>query len=93
MAEGDVQALVDGDLEPRNEFERVCFDFVRAASESPGGVPDEIYVRLNKHLTPQQIVEVASVVAFWKYYNALHDSLRIPVEASLIPDTKYARAA
>ena len=93
MSEGDLEGLVEGDLEPKNEFERVCFDFVRAASENPGAVPDEIYERLNKHLTPPQIVEIANVAAFWKYYNTLHDSLRIPVEKSLIPDTKYARAA
>lgn len=93
MAEGDVRALVDGDLEPKNEMERVCFDFARMASASPAGVPDEVYVRLKQHLTPAQIVELANVVSFWKYYNTLHDSLRIPVESELIPDTVYARAA
>ena len=93
MAEGDVRALVDGDLQPKNEMESVCFDFVRMASESPAGVPAEVYVRLKQHLTPAQIVELAHVISFWKYYNTLHDCLRIPVEEELIPDTVYAKVA
>lgn len=92
MADGEVQALVEGDLEPKNEMERACFDFARTASESPAAMPDEIYDRLKAHLTPAQVVELANVVGFWKYYNTLHDSLRIPVENALIPDTKYAQA-
>jgi len=45
--------------------------------------------RLKKHLTPPQIVELACVVGFWKFYNAVHDSLHIPVESQLLPDTGY----
>jgi len=93
MAEGDVRSLVDGDLQPKNEMERVCFEFSRMASESPGGVPDEVYVRLKQYLTPAQIVELANVIGFWKYYNTLHDCLRIPVEEHLVPDTVYAKVA
>ena len=93
MAEGDVRALVDGDLQPKNEMESVCFDFERMASESPAGVPAEVYVRLKQHLAPAQIVELANVISFWKYYNTLHDCLRIPVEEELIPDTVYAKVA
>ena len=44
---------------------------------------------LKKHLTPPQIVELACVVGFWKFYNAVHDSLHIPVESQLLGDTGY----
>jgi uncharacterized peroxidase-related enzyme len=88
----DVRALLAEDYQPKDEFERVCFDFVRAASEDPANVPDEIHQRLVKHLSPPQIVELACVVGFWKFYNTVHDALKIPVEAVLIPDTKYVEA-
>ena len=65
------------------------FDYVRAASEDPTSVPDEILQRLKQHLTPPQIVELACVVGFWKFYNTVHDSLHIPVESSLLGDTGY----
>ena len=93
MSGDEVRALVDGDLEPANEFERVCFDYVRAASFDAPNMPQDILDRLKQHLTPPQIVELACVVGFWKFYNAVHDSLHIPVEAHLIPDTEYVRKA
>jgi uncharacterized peroxidase-related enzyme len=92
LDDSDVRALLAEDYQPKDEFERVCFDFVRAASEDPANVPDEIHQRLVKHLSPPQIVELACVVGFWKFYNTVHDALKIPVEAVLIPDTKYVEA-
>jgi alkylhydroperoxidase family enzyme len=89
MSEEELQAIITGSYEPKDEFERVCFDYVRAASEDPTSVPDEILQRLKKHLAPAQIVELACVVGFWKFYNAVHDSLHIPVESQLLGDTGY----
>ncbi|MGH7962149.1 MAG: carboxymuconolactone decarboxylase family protein [Candidatus Binatia bacterium] len=83
LSDEDLTNLLTEDLEPRDEFERVCFDFVRAASEDPKNVPAEIYQRLVKLLTPPQIVELACVVGFWKLYNTVHDSLKVPLESAL----------
>lgn len=85
-------AMLTGEEEPADDFERVCFDFVRAASEDPTAMPDEIYGRLAKLLSPPQIVELACLVGFWKFYNTVHDSLRIPIEAALLAETPYADA-
>ena len=60
-----------------------------AASADPTAVPTEILDRLKQHLTPPQIVELACVVGFWKFYNTVHDSLHIPVESQLLQDTGY----
>jgi alkylhydroperoxidase family enzyme len=92
MGHEDLVALLRGEDEPQNEMERACFDFVRAASEDPGAVPDGVLERLKAHLTPPQIVELACVVGFWKMYNTIHDSLRIPIEAHLLEDAKYIDA-
>jgi uncharacterized peroxidase-related enzyme len=89
MSERELRQMITGDLEPKDEFERACFDYVRAASEAPNAVPDEILQRLKQHLTPPQIVELACVVGFWKFYNTVHDSLHIPVEAQVLQDTGY----
>ena len=82
MSEKELQDIITGDNEPANEMEKACFDYVRSASEDPTSVPDEILQRLKKHLTPPQIVELACVVGFWKFYNTVHDSLHIPVESA-----------
>jgi alkylhydroperoxidase family enzyme len=89
VSEQELQELITGDYKPKDEAERVCFDYVRAASEDPTSVPDEIRERLKRHLTPAQIMELACVVGFWKFYNAVHDSVHIPVESQLLRDTGY----
>src|SRR5438128_5095923 len=33
VTEQELQDIITGDMEPKDEFERVCFDYVRAASE------------------------------------------------------------
>lgn len=86
MGQEELTELLRGDNEPANEMERACFDFVRAASTSAGGVPGDVYDRLKAHLTAPQIVELACVVGFWKMYNTIHDSLRVPIEAHLAGD-------
>ena len=92
MTRDEVMSLVRGDMQPRDEMERVCFDFARAASADPGTVPDDVFERLKIHLTPPQIVELASVVGFWKMYNTIHDALRIPIEAHLEHDTDFVQS-
>jgi uncharacterized peroxidase-related enzyme len=89
ISEDELQSLITGEYVPKDERERACIDYVRAASEDPTSVPDEILRRLKAHLTPAQIIELACVVGFWKFYNAVHDSLHIPVESQLLQDTGY----
>jgi len=84
--------MLRGEGEPKNEMERACFDFVRAASQDPGGVPDEIYERITAKLTAPQIVELSCVVGFWKMYNTIHQALRVPIEAHLAGEAEYVGA-
>lgn len=92
MKDEDLAALLRGEDGPKNEMERACFDFARAASEDPGAVPDDVLERLKTYLTPPQVVELACVIGFWKMYNTIHDSLRIPIEAHLTEDIPYINA-
>jgi uncharacterized peroxidase-related enzyme len=89
LSESEVHDLLTGDDQPKDERERACIDFVVAASTDPGNVPDELLGRLKQHLTPPQIVELACVVGFWKFYNTVHDSLHIPLESSLLADSGW----
>jgi uncharacterized peroxidase-related enzyme len=89
ISEEELQNIITGDDGPKNDFERVCFDYVRAASEDPTSVSDSILQTLKEHLTPPQVMELACLVGFWKFYNTVHDSLHIPVESQLLDDTGY----
>jgi alkylhydroperoxidase family enzyme len=89
LSEDEVSELLSDDYEPKDEFERVCIDFVIAASTDAAHVPDELLQRMKQHLTPPQIVELACVVGFWKFYNTVHDCLHIPLESSLLGDSGW----
>lgn len=80
----ELQALLDEAPIAETDVEQVCFDFVYAASYEPTNLPDELYERLVSNLSSPQIVELASLVGFWKMYNTIHDALRIPIEKHLL---------
>jgi len=89
LSQDELLKILDDDYRPENAMEAACFAYVRVASTNPSEVPEAILQNLKKHLTPPQIVELACVVGFWKFYNAVHDSLHIPVEEHLLNDTRY----
>lgn len=93
ISEQELQDIISGDKKAPTEMEQAVFDYARAASEDAPNVPREILDRLKKHLTPPQIVELACVVGFWKFYNTVHDSLHIPIEQHLLADTGYVSLA
>lgn len=89
LSESELQEMLAGELEPKSDFERVAFEYVRVASEDPTLVPDDLLASLKARMTPPQIIELACLVGFWKFYNTVHDSLHIPVESHLLKDTGY----
>lgn len=93
VEEAELQALVDGTGGWADEAERAAIDFVREATADPANVPAATHTALKAHFTPSQIVEVAMVVSFWKFYNTLHDCLNIPIENHVLHDTGYTALA
>ena len=89
LSQDDLLKVLDDDYLPADAMEAACFDFVRVASTDPSNVPPQVLDNLKNYLTPPQIVELACVVGFWKFYNTVHDSLHIPVESELLNDTGY----
>ena len=81
LSDEAVLALISGCDEGKDEVERVCFEFARTASLSPGSVPLELLERVKQVLSPAAIVELGCVVSMWKFYNTMHDSLHIPSES------------
>ncbi len=93
LSDEEVAGLVSGDLPPADDRERVTFAYARAASRNPGAVSRALLDDLTEHLTPEQIVELACVIGFWKFYNTVHDSLHIPIETDLLADGGYVDLA
>ncbi len=92
MDDDEVRALLTGEFQAENPVEEVCFEFARAAAKAPAEVPDHIYETMKAHLSPEQCVELASVVALWSYYNTLHDSLKVPLEDHMLDESGLAKS-
>lgn len=88
MDDNELGALLDNSWEPENSLERACINYVTEASLDPANVRDETLDELKKNLSPPQIIELATVVGFWKMYNTIHDSLKIPIESRLFDISK-----
>jgi len=84
----EVDALLNNQYQTKDEKELTCFDFVVAASLDPTNVGEEIHTRMKQHLSPEEIIELAALVGFWKMYNTIHDSLCIPIEAALLEESR-----
>jgi alkylhydroperoxidase family enzyme len=52
-----------------NDLEKAALRFATHLTETPAQVPDEVFDALRPHFTPQQLVELASAIA-WENYRA-----------------------
>lgn len=87
LSNDELLALISGKDEGKDDVERLCFEFARVASQSPSDVSNDLLVRIKERLSSAQIVELGCVVAMWKFFNTMHDSLHIPSEGAL---SKYS---
>lgn len=88
--------LDDDDLEgillladPRDERERVAWDFAHAAARGPENVTAAHHRELAEHFSPNEIVEIACTLGFWAFYNRIHSSLAVPLEDILADESHW----
>lgn len=74
---------------PADEREAVAWEFADAASRGPEHVTDDMRGRLDEHFTPEEIVEIAATLGFWAFYNRIHASLTVPIEAHLLAEAGW----
>ncbi len=73
MTEEQLLALGDFENSPAfTELEKIVLRYAVAMTQTPVDVPDDLFDRLRKHLSPQQLVELTSAIA-WENYRARFD--------------------
>jgi alkylhydroperoxidase family enzyme len=60
--------------------ERVALEFAIAAASQPNDVTDELFVRMKQHWSEGEIVEIASLVAYFGFMNRFNDTMATPLE-------------
>jgi alkylhydroperoxidase family enzyme len=63
-----------------SEAERVALDYALAAGSVPNGVTAELMVRMRKHWSENQIVEILGAVCLYGFLNRWNDSMATDLE-------------
>lgn len=62
------------------DAERVAIDFAIAAGSQPNDVTDELFDRMKKYWSEGEIVEIASLIAYFGFMNRFNDTMATPLE-------------
>ena len=63
-----------------NEAERAALDLGVAGASVPNAATDEMFTRLRKHWSEDQIVEIVAVIAMFGFLNRWNDTMATPLE-------------
>jgi alkylhydroperoxidase family enzyme len=62
------------------DAERVAIEFAIAAASQPNEVTDQLFDRMKKHWSEGEIVEIASLIAYFGFMNRFNDTMATPLE-------------
>jgi len=60
-------AVKGDDLSTFNEKERLVIELADAMADTPSNVSEELYARLRKHFSQEQLLELGAQIAFENY--------------------------
>ncbi|MBV9077375.1 MAG: carboxymuconolactone decarboxylase family protein [Methylobacteriaceae bacterium] len=80
-----LNAIWDYETSPLfTEAERAAFDLARAASVVPNAATDEIFTRLKRHYSTEQIVEIVAVISLFGWLNRFNDTLHTELDSHTV---------
>jgi putative methionine-R-sulfoxide reductase with GAF domain len=85
-----MRGLGDPDRFPFSPEERAAFRFADAMTREGGRVPDEIFEELRRHFDEPQIVEIATVIGTFNYFNRFNNAFDTDITL-LDPDVAVRR--
>jgi len=62
--------------------ERAAIDVARLAGQVPNAVGDADFAALEQHFSPEQMVEIVSVIAVYGFFNRFNDTVGTELEAT-----------
>ena len=74
-----LSGLKDPTHHPFPPDQKAALLFADAMTSGPGQVPDPIYAELRRHFSEAQIVEIATVVGLFNYFNRFNNALHMGI--------------
>ena len=74
---GQIAALLDFESGPFDEREKAALRFGLAMTRDASRVPDTVFQELSRRFDEGEIVEIASVVGLFNYFNRFNEALKM----------------
>ena len=87
-----LDGLKDPDRHPFPADQKAALRFADAMTEGSAAVPDDLYQELRRHFSEPQIVEIATVIGVFNYFNRFNNALHTEITL-MDPDVLVQRMA
>ena len=67
LSDEKLRAVIDNDLTPFNDTERLVIELADAITITPANVPDDLYGRLRNQFSEEQLMQLGAQIAFENY--------------------------
>jgi alkylhydroperoxidase family enzyme len=79
VSEEVLDAVARDDLGAVEPAWRAALEYANDVTRGGGVVSDERFAMLERHFTPEQVVEITAVIGLFNYFNRFANGLNIPV--------------
>ena len=88
MSDQKLLAVKGDDLSVFNETERLVIELADAMSDTPSNISDELYDRLSKRFSAEQLLQLGGQIAFENYRARLNRVFDVPSDQLYSPLTQ-----
>jgi alkylhydroperoxidase family enzyme len=67
LSDEKLRAVVDHDMTPFNDTERLVIELADAMTDTPANVSDDLYARLRNQFSEEQLMQLGGQIAFENY--------------------------
>ena len=67
LSDEKLRAVVDHDMTPFNDTERLVIELADAMTDTPANVSDDLYERLRNRFSEEQLMQLGGQIAFENY--------------------------
>ena len=67
LSDEKLRAVVDHDMTPFNDIERLVIELADAMTDTPANVSDDLYERLRNQFSEEQLMQLGGQIAFENY--------------------------
>jgi uncharacterized peroxidase-related enzyme len=93
MSPAGAQRILDyADHPELDETDRLVVEYAIAVTEHPNRLPEAMFMRLHRHFSEAQIVELTMRIALCGFFNRFNDALQIEKEAEAASAVAALRA-